>query len=81
MYFVVAPNVKITSLSGAFYCWNSVSCPRNFYLNFCNAKGNQRRPLNYDATSATLLPAVWLTRLLAYLFDFVIFTSSVHQSP
>jgi hypothetical protein len=30
-----------------------------------NAKGNQRRPLNYDAISATLLPAVWLTQLLA----------------
>jgi len=29
-----------------------------------NAQGNQRRPLNYDAISATLLPAVWLTQLL-----------------
>jgi hypothetical protein len=29
-----------------------------------NAKGNQRRPLNLTATSATLLPAVWLTQLL-----------------
>lgn len=22
-------NAKITSLPGAFYCWNSISCPRN----------------------------------------------------
>jgi hypothetical protein len=30
------------------------------------AKGNQRRPLNSTAISATLLPAVWLTRLLGF---------------
>jgi len=28
-----------------------------------NAKGNQRRPLNYGAINEMLLPAGWLTRL------------------
>ncbi len=33
-----------------------------------NTKGNQRRPLNLGAISATLLPAVWLTRSLCSFF-------------
>ena len=33
-----------------------------------NANGNLRRPLNYDAISAGVLPVVRLTRLLEHLF-------------
>jgi hypothetical protein len=36
-----------------------------------NAQGNQRRPLNLTAISATLLPAVWLTRLFGYLINII----------
>ena len=40
----------------------------DFFVYGHYAKGNQRRPLNLTAISATLLPAVWLTQLLGHIF-------------